>query len=153
NVWPSPMAPVGVHIHQKLKGAILVDQAWVFPFRVGSHTRYMQPDQFGSLENVSARRAAALLLSIPEEQRKGIQLRWIRPGLRESNTTYSKQELRGELVEVLLDQNVAIFSLGEPPGGRRELRLPLDWIDTVWRDEPIKAWTVVASAVIDAEGG
>jgi hypothetical protein len=153
NVWPSPLAPVGVHVRQQIKGAKFIAEAWTFPFRVGSHTRCMQPDQFGSLENVSARRAAALLLGIPEEQRNAIQLRWMRPSLRESNTPYSKHDLRGELVDVLLDQNVAVFSLGEPPGGRRELRLPLDWIDTIWRDEQIKAWVVFSSAVIDQEGG
>jgi len=64
NVWPSALAPVGVHVRQE-KGGKLSDQAWAFPVRVGSHTRYLQPDQFGSLENVSARRVAALLLGVP----------------------------------------------------------------------------------------
>lgn len=148
NVWPSALAPVGVRIDRQ--------EAWVFPFRVGSHTSFMQPDQFGILENVSARRAAALLLAIPENERQQIRIRWMRPTGRESNAQYSKHEELGRLVEVLPDQNVASFLMSGPPGaapsGYHELRLPLDWIDTVWREEPVKAWIVFSSAFLDREG-
>jgi hypothetical protein len=154
NVWPSPLAPVGVHVRQKLPGATLVDEAWAFPFRVGSHTRFMHPDQFASLENVSARRAAALLLGIPDDQRKQIRLRWTRPTPRHSSTPYTIHEPSGQLVEVLPDQNVARFLVGDPfPSGGYELRVPLDWIDTVWRDEQISAWIVFSSAVFELQGG
>ena len=151
NVWPSPIAPVGVHIHEKNRGKHVAD-AWVFPFRVGSHTRYMQPDQFGSLENVSARRAAALLIRIPLDQWKQIKLRWIQPTGKQSYSAYTAIERSVELVEVSPDQNVVSLLVIEPPGGRTDLRLPLDWIDTVWRDEENKVWIISSSAILERQG-
>src|SRR5882724_3886749 len=52
----SPLAPVGVCLRQD-KGGLLVDKGWAFPYRVGSLTEYLHPDQFGVYESMSARRA------------------------------------------------------------------------------------------------
>ncbi len=59
-VEASPLAPVGVRLDE-LKGGHLVGKGWVFPFRVGSQTDFLFPDQFGVYESMNARRAADLL--------------------------------------------------------------------------------------------
>lgn len=59
-VEASAIAPVGASVQQP-KGGALVDEAWVFPYRVGTQTEYLTPDQFGAFESMTARRAAALL--------------------------------------------------------------------------------------------
>ncbi len=64
SVEASPNAPIGVCLRQD-KGGLLVDKGWAFPYRVGSLTEYLHPDQFGVYESMSARRAAAFLNSIP----------------------------------------------------------------------------------------
>jgi hypothetical protein len=158
NVWPSPIAPVGVHVRQKLgpeTGAVLVDETWAFPIRVGSHTRYLQPDQFGSLESVSARRAAALLLAIPSSEREKVELRWTRPVAATSGLPYSKHQLMGSLEAVLPDQNVVHFLVSSRwpvhRASRHSLHVPLDWIETVWRDEQESQWAVYVAGVIEPE--
>ncbi|MBI1900600.1 MAG: ATP-binding protein [Planctomycetia bacterium] len=74
-VWASPHAPVGVCLRQE-KGGLLVDKGWAFPYRVGSLTEYLHPDQFGVYESMSARRSAAILSSIPTNEREQVNLRW-----------------------------------------------------------------------------
>ncbi|GAB4209280.1 MAG: hypothetical protein OHK0013_28560 [Sandaracinaceae bacterium] len=69
----SPVAPIGVCLRQE-GGGHLVDRAWVFPYRVGSLTEYLIPDQFGVYESMRARRAAALLTSIAADHRNRINL-------------------------------------------------------------------------------
>ncbi len=65
-VWPSPVAPVGVSVKQT-GGGKLVDEAWCFPWRANSHTKYLRPDQFGSLQDMDTRQTAALLVGITED--------------------------------------------------------------------------------------
>ncbi len=153
NVWPSPLAPVGVSIHgQQIKGAELMEKAWAFPVRVGSQTPYLAPDQFGSLESVSARRSAALLLSIPSEQRGQIKVIWSRPnGGPIVGKPYTVHSLTGSLSDVVPSENVVHFSIGSRDGEKGPLALPLDWIDTVWRDQQAAEWVVQTSAVIEKD--
>jgi hypothetical protein len=154
NVWPSPLAPVGVNINQQVKGAEFVKEAWIFPFRVGSQTRFLQPDQFGSLENVSARRAAALLLGIPEDQKKQIRMRSTRPVGKGSYSAFEAFEFYAELQVVDPDKNVARFLIGQRQGdGLLPLHVPLDWIESVWWEELTNYWIVSITAVIEKDAG
>ena len=75
-VEASARALIGVCLRQE-KGGLLVDKGWAFPYRVGSLTEYLHPDQFGMHESMTARRAAALLSSIPANEREHIILRWV----------------------------------------------------------------------------
>ncbi len=137
-VESSPVAPVGVSLRQQ-SGGHLVDVGWAFPHRVGSLTEYLHPDQFGVYESMSARRAAALLNSIPADERQLINLRWVAgnasPGTGSGHgygdgETHHFESLKVRFEGVDLLGNVASFIVLE---GRCTVALPLDQIQTVWR--------------------
>lgn len=129
SVGMSPVAPVGASL-QRPSGGHLVDEGWCFPYRVGSHTKYLSPDQFGAYESMSARRAAALLNAIPQGERGRLVLRWEIarqvPG--------PSMRMRAALTRVRLERNTAEFEL-EPDAfspNRPAVSVPLDDIATVW---------------------
>jgi hypothetical protein len=134
-VESSPVAPVGVCLRQE-SGGHLVDRGWAFPCRVGSLTEYLHPDQFGVYESMSARRAAALLNSIPGDQRQLINLRWVvgeamPPGSGYGDgQTHHFESLKARFDHVDLLGNVASFT---ELAGQCPISLPLDQIQTVWR--------------------
>jgi len=148
NVWLSPVAPIGVRIRQDLEcPARLVDEAWVFPRRVGSQTTYLQPDQFGAFENMTARRATALLLRIPEHERKSIRLQSA------GDTMPPGGFPLAYLLEVSLDRNFARFNLGNPLGDNlKPLCVPIDWVHTAWRNDSHNEWHVVLDAALELAG-
>ncbi len=145
NVWPSPLAPVGVRVDQQ-------GEEWSFPIRVGSHTRHLQPDQFGSLESVSARRAAALLIGIPEEERKRMSLRFTKPNPSGGTPAFQFTEHVAALASIDPERNVALFLVAPAP---LPAAVPLDWIDAVWRETvgPIQTWIVGLSCVLEPVQG
>jgi predicted HTH transcriptional regulator len=67
-------APVGLQL-QEIPGQELVGKGWVFPYRVGSQTSFFSPDQFSAFNAMPSRRAAALLTSIPLEDREDLVIR------------------------------------------------------------------------------
>lgn len=140
NVWLAPYVPVGVRLRSREHADVrLVEQAWVFPRRVGSQTQYLQPDQFGVLDSMTARRVAALLLAIPEGQRQQVRLAALQTGS-PPNLLWD-----GTLESVSLSENVAVFRVAPQAGGTPALatRVPLDFIETVWRDSQRGRWEVV----------
>jgi hypothetical protein len=139
-VEPSPVAPIGVCLRQE-SGGHLVDKGWVFPYRVGSLTEYLHPDQFGVYESMSARRAAAFLNSIPTTERTSVNLRWV-VGTVPTGSGYGDGQARHfESLTVKFDRvdllgNVASFTELRGSGPERfgpPVSLPLDQIQTVWR--------------------
>jgi hypothetical protein len=134
-VEASPIAPVGVLLRQE-RGGALVDEGWAFPYRVGSLTKYLQPDQFGAYESMSARRAAALLSSIPSVERLVLTLRWVVGSALPTGSGYGDgQSSHLESLKVRFDRvdllgNVATFSAIDD---QLPVHLPLDQIKTVWR--------------------
>jgi len=137
-----------VRIRQDLEcPARLVDEAWVFPRRVGSQTTYLQPDQFGAFENMTARRATALLLRIPEHERKSIRLQSA------GDTMPPGGFPLAYLLEVSLDRNFARFNLGNPLGDNlKPLCVPIDWVHTAWRNDSHNEWHVVLDAALELAG-
>lgn len=140
-VEASPVAPIGVCLRQK-SGGHLVDKAWAFPYRVGSLTEYLHPDQFGVYESMSARRAAAFLNSIPTNQRTSVNLRWVVGEAVPAGSGYGDGQTRHfESLTVTFDRvdligNVASFTEMRGSGPERfgpPVSLPLDQIQTVWR--------------------
>lgn len=132
----SPVAPIGVSLRQH-RGGKLVDEGWCFPYRVGNHTNYLSPDQFGGYESMSARRAAALLLEIPQANWASLRLRHQSGG--SPTTTGIGMHRPVRLREVSLRENVARFSLigGEP---EQPFTVPLDEVTTVWSGDDV--WQV-----------
>ena len=134
-VEASPIAPVGVLLRQESGGA-LVDEGWAFPYRVGSLTEYLQPDQFGAYESMSARRSAALLSSIPARERLSLTLRWVVGSALPPGSGYGDgqsshlESLKARFDRVDLLGNVATFSALDE---QTPVHLPLDQIKTVWR--------------------
>jgi hypothetical protein len=129
----SPLAPVGVLLRQD-KGGLLVDKGWAFPYRVGSLTEYLHPDQFGVYASMNARRSAALLNSIPADERQQVCLSWATRSLPSAVGSVSVGRLIGTIkvhfVCVDLLGNVASFI---DPDSQSRIDLPLDQIRTVWR--------------------
>jgi hypothetical protein len=127
SVGMSPVAPVGASLQQP-SGGHLADDGWCFPYRVGSHTKYLSPDQFGPYESMSARRAAALLSGIPIEERSNLALQWDGDG-----------ENQVVLEDVRLRHNVVVLrsSPGRLLSGPNPLRsgvaVPLEQVVSVWR--------------------
>lgn len=123
----SPVAPVGASLQQSA-GGHLVDKGWYFPYRVGSRTEELSPDQFGAYESMSSRRAAALLSGIPIEERSNLALQW--------DGDAENQVL---LEDVRLDYNAVLLrsSPGRLAGGRSPLQngvaIPLEQVVSVWR--------------------
>jgi hypothetical protein len=133
-VEASPRAPIGVLLRQD-KGGLLVDKGWAFPYRVGSLTEYLHPDQFGVYESMTARRAAAILSSIPSTERDRLNLRWVVHAALSGDGFGDGQSARLESVAVRFEKvdvlgNAASFS---EPNGVGQLDIPLDQIQTVWR--------------------
>lgn len=133
-VEPSPRAPIGVLLRQDNAGP-LVDKGWAFPYRVGSLTEYLHPDQFGVYESMTARRSAAILRSIPEQERQRLTPRWVVHANVSGSGYGDGQDIHLEILVVEfrtidLVGNAALF--GEPDD-LRSIAIPLDQIQTVWR--------------------
>lgn len=140
-VEASAIAPVGASVEQR-QGGKLVDQAWVFPYRVGSQTEYLTPDQFGAFESMTARRAAALLDAIPLDQRRRVTLCW-------RSRSGSREEHAASLEDIDARRNLASFHPVGP--GTPDLHLPLDAVSTVWPGGP-ERWTIVVRGYLRLVG-
>jgi hypothetical protein len=132
----APIAPIGVSLSQP-KGGKLVVHGWCFPYRVGSQTNFLTPDQFGAYESMSARRAAALLLGIPPEDRGSLRLVYQSGG--RATTTGNGMNRRVRLQSVSPRENVAQFMLLDGPQ-EHSFDVPLDEVATVWK--AVDAWQV-----------
>jgi hypothetical protein len=148
-VEASPLAPVGVLLDQE-GGGRLVDVGWAFPYRVGSLTQFLHPDQFGVYESMTARRAAAILNSIPTSQREHVNLRWVDKERSLNPGGAMIDSLKSLAVRFLcLDflGNVASFS---ELNGADRVDVPLDQITTVWRktEKTGQAWEVSVSGCL-----
>lgn len=133
-VEASARAPIGVRLRQDNAGP-LVDKGWVFPYRIGSLTEYLHPDQFGVYESMTARRAAAILRSIPEAEREPFILRWVVHASISGSGYGDGQNVHLETLSVAfrsidLVGNAALFAEGR---SARQIAIPLDQIQTVWR--------------------
>lgn len=151
-VEPSPIAPVGVSLRQQA-GGHLVDSGWIFPYRVGSLTQYLHPDQFGVYESMSTRRSAAILQSIPDEQRKMLVLRWMEPVIIAGGPMSRPSRLDVALSHVKLEENVACFLMQTDQKTTTTIAVPLDDIASIWRsvEEP-GGWQVSVRGLLRNDG-
>lgn len=154
SVEASARAPVGVLLRQSNSGP-LVDKGWAFPHRVGSLTEYLHPDQFGVYESMTARRAAAILRSIPQNEPVTITLRWTVRGTLPGNGWGDGQSdhIQLESCAVRFDNidllgNAASFNTVSE--GVR-IDIPLDQIQTVWRTA--KGWAASISGSLQQADG
>ncbi|MDR2239019.1 MAG: ATP-binding protein [Zoogloeaceae bacterium] len=151
-VESSARAPIGVHLRQDKAGP-LVDKGWAFPFRVGSLTEYLHPDQFGVYESMTARRAAAILTSIPENERQHLTLRWVVHAERSGSGFGDGQHARLDFLEVEFRSidllgNAASFC---KPSASESIDIPLDQIQTVWKTA--KGWAAsISGSLQESEG-
>jgi hypothetical protein len=144
-------APVGLQL-QEFQGQPLVGKGWVFPYRVGSQTNFFSPDQFSAFNDMSARRAAALLSSIPQTDRDKISLRADAgminaPTHHDTSTQKFRRDSLGAIFEeVDLQKNVAVFRASlQPADALHPLRIPLDWVATAWRDDQQNKWIIMTA--------
>ncbi len=152
----SARAPIGVCLRQD-RGGLLVDKGWAFPYRVGALTEFLHPDQFGVYESMTARRAAAILTSIPANEREHIILRWVvhatvlGTGYGDGQSAHLESVAVRFLCVDLLG-NAASFS--ELDGAAR-IDVPLDQIQTVWRTtwRATEGWAVSINGSIQQTDG
>lgn len=154
-VEASARAPIGVLLRQP-HGGLLVDKGWAFPYRIGSLTEYLYPDQFGVYESMTARRAAAILTSIPPDERQSITLRWVvhatvsGAGYGDGQTVHL-ESLPVHFQQVDLLGNAASFTA---TADGKSVVVPLDHIQTVWRTPNANAlWAATLSGSLQESGG
>ncbi len=85
---------------------------------------------------MTARRATALLLRIPEHERKSIRVRSSLPTPPISSATQNLLQWAGRNAQ------------------REDLKpmfAPLDWIHAVWRDDLQNEWQIVVDAILNVE--
>ena len=154
-VEASPIAPIGVLLDQD-GGGRLVDKGWAFPYRVGSLTEYLYPDQFGVYESMNARRAAAILNSIPANERQQVCLSWATRSLPPAGVSVAGGRVVGtmrvQFICVDLLGNVASFI---EPDRQCRIDLPLDQIRTAWRrtNSDGQVWEVSLLGQVREEDG
>lgn len=150
-IGASASGPVGVKMMapgNEKRGA----DSWFFPLRVGSQTRCVMPDQFATLEPMGARRAFALLRTIPREEWNAVDV-------------YAKSKSHGAdapyvawKAELLaIDESVNVVRLDVTTahmGTPREVpfSIPGDWIDSVWRDPAKGRWQLALSCDLKFSG-
>jgi hypothetical protein len=157
HVWPSAVAPIGVSIKKSKEGKQpqandpalprLSNESWCFPWRANSLTKYLRPDQFGALQDMNTRQTAALLAGISTED--SIRIRSPRsvhkPGI-------ARPLLHAKFVGVSLAGNVAEFRAGTNANDALlPLRIPLPWIETIWRDAGENSWEIAVKIQINQE--
>lgn len=123
NVWAFPGAPVGV---------MVAPDVYKFPLRAVKDCAYLSPEQLPMLMLADLRRAAILLDSIPEAERSPVTLyAWI---LTTSPREYHPKPYEAAFKGVDIRNNVATFDV--LPESREPVHIPLDAIDTAWKDGP-----------------
>jgi hypothetical protein len=113
-------------------------QAWRFPIRTAArHTAYLDPEKFMLYSDAPSRKAAVLLLSIPQpECHLQVQLMYRREYHNGSTTT--EELLFGELRSVSVDTNTLTLSvkLLDDSGAIRsvvQIDAPLEDVRAVWK--------------------
>lgn len=130
NVWPFPGQAIGVRIRadKGLDGSEV--DAYVFPLRSGRTTTEILPEQLPMLMLPELRRVATLLSAVDETER--VELLSDDP-----DATLVPVNLKA--VEVLA--NVAVFTMKPSAHAITEIRVPLDRIETAWKDHG--CWRVI----------
>ncbi len=134
NVNATPLGPVGVRWNNDPKCA-----AWAFPLRTTRHTTHLSPTELAMLMVPEIRRAAILLDSIPLDQRKEVIL------LSDVDMRMGPPGFRVTIIEIdpsLTTFEIEITSPMHKPGIR--LTLPIDCVQSVWRQDPTH-WVVAVA--------
>lgn len=126
-VQMSPVAPVGA-CEDPQSGGKSTPRLWTFPYRVGSETAFLSPDQFGAYESMSARRAAALLGSI--ELNSKLVIRWSDD---ERKKPTPNQSRTATFEGFDLAKNVVWFRIEGSTSAEPTIWVPLDDVSSVWR--------------------
>lgn len=142
NVDPTVEGPVGARARGQ--------DAWVFPFREASQTKYLKPHELPMYMNPKLRRTILFLDRISNQQDDVIKL-WGQPGL----------SARGQMTigalgldwtdatkpTVILDRNAVEFSIGE-----KRVSVPLTEIEDMWMNAQ-GTWNLRIAGRIEATGG
>lgn len=123
NVWPFPGQAIGVKIRadKNLDGSEV--DAYVFPLRSGRSTAEILPEQLPMLMLPELRRVATLLSSVSEGERVEVH---------SDNPHSSAVSVNLKRVELLA--NTAVFTVKPSANAMDEIRVPLDRIETLWKD-------------------
>ena len=131
-VAASALGVVGVSLRANSEKTHSAD-GWVFPIRAASHTRPLAPDQFATIEDVSARLAFSRLRTIPPEGWKVVDV-WANEV--DGGSTHYFAPHAGSLDAIDEEGNsvqftVAVGQMKTP----RPLSIPAEWVDSVWKTQ------------------
>ena len=144
NVWPFPAQPVGVAVGAR--SAATAKHFW-FPYRSGTHTVDLKPDQLPMLMLPDVRRVAILLSSIPVEERNSVTL-LVAEGHRKDSLTKKDVRLHLNLHDVTMKNTVRFETIG----GDTQFTVPADSITHVW-ESVSEGWFVSTSVRLTTDGG
>ena len=143
NIWPFPGQPVGVAAD---RNSAVAATSFRFPYRTGTNTIFLAPEQLPMFMLPDVRRVAILLSSIPPEERKRVVLlgRARCAGDPTSRQIGSLEEL--DLEEVTMKNTVTFQKIS----AFGDVYIPADSIDHVYRDAD-DGWVVSASILLEQE--
>lgn len=128
NVDPVVEGPVGAKVKDQ--------DAWLFPVREASHTKYLKPNELPMYMNPKLRRVLLLLDYIKENDR--IQL-WTSPSIRTPASQGQPTSERRAAVRAKMDLSrnwVGFFiATGEDSPVDKLLNLPLTEVEDIWEDQ------------------
>jgi hypothetical protein len=101
--------------------------AYVYPARVGSHNRLLQPEELVIYMDAAFRRKVLILQG-------GIGERCLILGRTQIGHWMATAEIR----EVRTESNAVVLTMDMPQGPPHDITLPFDTMDTVWRDLQIR---------------
>jgi hypothetical protein len=138
NVWPFPSQAVGVKVDGN-KNDGYGGPTFVFPLRTGRATAYIRPEQLAMLMDPATRRIAALLESIPPDNRTSVTVISTRDGAQARVERFA-------IVRVDAQSNV-VHLCGAPGEEQKAVRVPLDRIITAW-EHGENAWTMAVAGML-----
>jgi hypothetical protein len=134
NVWPHLNTLVGVKVDAVKDVEGYGGTAWVFPIRTVTNTGYLPAEQLAMFMSPEVRRAVILLSGIKTSDLVELRI------FRRNDHTYIECFW---MLEVDEQRNIVSFREREHPIGNPARIIPLDKIDSVYRDHRDR-WCIVA---------
>jgi hypothetical protein len=119
NVWPSLAAPVAVQVHAIKEREGFGGEAWVFPIRVGSHSKCIPVESLAMYMTPQLRRNVLLLNKIDTNAKVYARFR-----ANSTNPAYFDS----------IDEENNVVRFRDVDGGPVSMELPLDGVLSVYRN-------------------
>jgi hypothetical protein len=136
NVEPFPGQPVGVYAKADKEDGWGGSDAWAFPYRTGTQCIFTRPEHLPMLIDPRARRTAILLEKIPVEHRGQVRVYALnaRGPINPNSAMYYPRPVTLQAIDLFANTVVlGLHHSGDGTGMPKEIRVPLDDVDSVWQ--------------------